>query len=362
VFTVVQYGKEVGLPPVQALNNVAIINGKLSMSGASMLALGYKHGVTAEFKQEDEKGCEILFEREGHKPYTSTFTIEDADKAQLGDRDKDGKLKTSSVWYKYTSTMLKWRAVAKGMRMIAPDVLAGVYTKDEIVNIPTSSTDVIQNDTLDISDEPENVAQKDTPNEETQVADKITQPQMKRLHALMNEKGVAPFRDGFKAFLSTFEDSGIDATGSAKDLSKDFASSLVGDFDKYARTFFGSDKSKTYLDSTWKELDRKTKTQVIAGMKTLIKGGESFPLEVKDDTPDTMVNDWFALMLTAVKNQETNRVADAGEKKGMSAEEVKETLEDLGMKPEVVNKAETPKEEKKEAPKQETKKDDLLDF
>jgi hypothetical protein len=361
VFTVVQYGKEVGLPPVQALNNVAIINGKLSMSGASMLALGYKHGVTAEFKQEDEKGCIIVFEREGHKPYTSTFTIEDADKAQLGDRDKDGKLKTSSVWYKYTSTMLKWRAVAKGMRMIAPDVLAGVYTKDEIVNIPDSisSTDSIQNDTVDISDEPEKVAQKDTPKEEAQPPDNtkdcITGPQMKRLHALMAEKGVAPFREGFKQFLSTLIETPLT---SAKEIPKDLAGELMSDFDKYARTFFGSDNSQTYLNKTWQEIKREDRAATIAGMKTLVKGGESFPLEVKDDTPDTMINDWFALMLTAIKNQEINRTADAGEKKGMSAEEVKDTLEDLGMKPEVVDKAEVPKENKEQPKKQ----DDLLDF
>jgi hypothetical protein len=247
------------------------------------------------------------------------------------------------------------------MRMIAPDVLAGVYTKDEIVNIPDSisSTDSIQNDTVDISDEPEKVAQKDTPKEEAQPPDNtkdcITGPQMKRLHALMAEKGVAPFREGFKQFLSTLIETPLT---SAKEIPKDLAGELMSDFDKYARTFFGSDNSQTYLNKTWQEIKREDRAATIAGMKTLVKGGESFPLEVKDDTPDTMINDWFALMLTAIKNQEINRTADAGEKKGMSAEEVKDTLEDLGMKPEVVDKAEVPKENKEQPKKQ----DDLLDF
>jgi len=358
IFTVVQYGKEVGLPPVQALNNVAIINGKLSMSGASMLALGYKHGVTAEFKKEDKDGCIILFEREGHKPYTSEFTIDDAETAGLGDRHKDGEkkgqLKESSVWYKYTKTMLKWRAVAQGMRMIAPDILAGVYTQDEIVNIESA-----ENNTADIADVPEPVAQNDTPKEEVQVPEvaddsKISDGQMKRLHALMAEKGITPFREGFKLFLLTFEGTGMTPDKpSATQITKEFASELVGDFDKYASMFFATPKSKTYLDGVFISLKRELKATVITGMKTMVKGGDSFPLNVTDDTPDSMINDWFNLMITALKNQEANRIADAGEAKGMTVPEVVETLDELGMNPEVKEEAVPTKEE----PKQETQED-----
>jgi len=363
VFTVVQFGKEVGLPPVQALNNIAIINGKLSMSGASMLALGYRHGVTAEFTQEDEKGCVIVFSREGHKPYTSEFTIIDAEKAGLGDRDASGNLKKSSVWYKYTKTMLKWRAVAQGMRIVAPDILAGVYTADEIQNIGDDCF-VAQNDTLDISDPQPTSAQKDTPEVETEAQvetdnqQKITDNQMTCLHAMISEKGVGPFREGFKMFLLTFDDTGMKAAPltSAKDMNKSFATELIGNFDKYARTFFSSEKSNAYLNSTWTGLNKKSKGAVIAGMKTLVKGGESFPLQVKDDTSDAMVNDWFALMLTAVYNQEHNRIVDVGEEKGMTTGEVVETLEELGMNPEVKTKTEVPKQEKK----QELPKDDFF--
>lgn len=366
IYTVVQYGKEIGLPPVQALNNVAIINGKLSMSGASMLALGYKHGVKAKFLQEDNESCRIQFTREGYEPYISEFTIKDAETANLGDRDKaTGKLKPSSVWFKYTKTMLKWRAVAQGMRMIAPDVLAGVYTQDEIVNI----TDVTLNDTADIADTPEHVAQKDTPKEEaqpTEVVDdsKITEGQMKRLHALIAEKGVTPFREGFKLFLLTFDGTGMTPDKpSATELDKEFTSTLLADFKKYASMFFASPKSRTYLDGVFGGLERKAKAQVIAGMKSMVEGGSSFPIEVKDDTPDKMISDWFGLMITALSNQEQNRVAEAGKEKGMSTDEVVDTLQELGMEPEVVDRTEVPKETKKEEPKQEKKEDDeFLNF
>ena len=136
VFTIVQYGREVGLSPVVSLNNVAIIKGKLSMSGASMLALAMKHGVKATVEEETNEVCSILFERDGFQPYRSTFTIEDADHAELL-KQEDGKIKHEG-WRKYPSQMLRWRAVSKGLKVVAPDILAGVYTEEEIEGIEVS--------------------------------------------------------------------------------------------------------------------------------------------------------------------------------------------------------------------------------
>jgi hypothetical protein len=351
VFTIVQFGREVGLSPVVALNNVAVISGKLSMSGASMLALACKHGVRADFKLETEEKCVINFTREGFPDYSSEFTMEDAKKADL--------LK-SDAWAKYPKVMLRWRAVAQGLRIVAPDILAGVYTEDEIRNIEPS-TPSVQDDTPTVSE-----TVPETVQEEAEVSDipeeTITEGQMKRLHVLMNEKGVTPFKDGFKLFLLTFDGTGMSPDKpSATQLTKEFASVLVGDFTKYASMFFASPKSVSYLDKAFGVLKRGAKASVIAGMKTMVKGGDSLPITIKEDTPDTMVTDWFVLLRTALTNQEENRIVDEGKKRGMSVDEVVDTLDELGMNPEV--KEEIKPEETKEEPKeQESKKDDLMPF
>lgn len=327
VFTIIQFGKEVGLSPVVALNNVAVISGKLSMSGASMLALACKHGVKATIVKEEKDGAIVDFEREGFPPYRSEFTEQDAIDAGLLERDKDGKIK-SDVWRKYTKIMLRWRAVAQGLRIIAPDVLAGVYTEEEIRSI--------QNDTPDPEVSPEECAQNDTP---TQVPDKsddlITEGQMKRLHVLMGETGLIPFKVMFKEYLTQFDGHGMDENSpSATQINKKFASDMIRNFHQFATQFF-ADSEQSRLVDEFATLPKKQRVDVIDKVKALIKDGATIKCSIKDETPDTVIRDWFVLVLSTLRNQLHNKVVDDGKKKGMSVDEVVDELEGLGMKPEV---------------------------
>lgn len=122
-FAIVEYGFELGVPPMMALKNINIISGQLACNGQLMLSLAMQKGVTYEVQKEDDKGCKIVFHRQGHKDYTAEFTEKDAQAAGLLGKDN---------WKKYAKDMYFWRAVVKGIRRIAPDAAMGMYTPDEI--------------------------------------------------------------------------------------------------------------------------------------------------------------------------------------------------------------------------------------
>lgn len=144
-YCIVQYGYEHGVGPMTALQNINFISGKPVANGQIMLAKAYEKGVTVEVKREDETGCEILFKRPGHPDYLSAFTVDDAEAAGLLSKDN---------WRKYPKDMYYWRAVAKGIRRIAPDAMMGAYTPDELadakpVDIPAEPLEV-ETEAIDI--------------------------------------------------------------------------------------------------------------------------------------------------------------------------------------------------------------------
>lgn len=123
-YAIVQYGHELGIPPMMALKNINIISGQLACNAQLMLSMAMSRGVTYKVIAETDKGATIEFKR-GDITYVATFNEEDAKAAGLTGKDN---------WKKYARDMYFWRASAKGIRRIAPDAVLGLYTKDEISN------------------------------------------------------------------------------------------------------------------------------------------------------------------------------------------------------------------------------------
>lgn len=123
-YAIVQYGHELGIPPMMALKNINIISGQLACNAQLMLSMAMSRGVTYKVITETDKGATIEFRR-GDITYTATFNEADAQAAGLTGKDN---------WRKYARDMYFWRAAAKGIRRIAPDAVLGLYTKDEISN------------------------------------------------------------------------------------------------------------------------------------------------------------------------------------------------------------------------------------
>lgn len=123
-YAIVQYGHELGIGPMMSLQSINIIQGKPAASGQLMLSLAVSRGVTFQVEEETEERCVINFQR-GATTYRAIFTLEDAKRAGLAGKDN---------WKKWPTEMLFWRAVAKGVRRIAPESVMGLYTPDEISN------------------------------------------------------------------------------------------------------------------------------------------------------------------------------------------------------------------------------------
>lgn len=118
----IQAGAEIGIPPFAALTGIHIISGKPTI-GAGLIAARVKGSGKYDYKviQQDEKACSIDFYQGKEKIGNSTFTIEDAKKAQTKNIDKHPK------------NMLFARAISNGVKWYCPDVFAGpVYVVGEI--------------------------------------------------------------------------------------------------------------------------------------------------------------------------------------------------------------------------------------
>lgn len=125
VLIAMQMGLEVGLSPMQSIQNIAVINGRPSIWGDSMLALCQNH---RDFESIDEnlssheKGVCIV-KRRGMEAQRREFTVADAQKAGLW--GKQGPWQTSPA------RMLKLRARAFALRDTFADALRGLQSAEE---------------------------------------------------------------------------------------------------------------------------------------------------------------------------------------------------------------------------------------
>ncbi len=138
VFVALQWGHELGLTPMVAVNNIAVINGKPTLSADIMCAVvkrSPEYGGIKWIEMSDTKAeCEItrILPNGEKETQRSCFTIEDAEKAGLTGKD---------VWKKYRKRMLKHRCLSYGLKDMFPDLLAGLYDPEEMESVQTTTTE-----------------------------------------------------------------------------------------------------------------------------------------------------------------------------------------------------------------------------
>lgn len=121
----VQAGLELGLGPVQALQSVAVINGRPVIYGDTALALAMAHPDFLDIVEEVEGGvATCVVKRRGRSDTKRTFSEADAKKAGLW-----GK---SGPWTQYPSRMLQMRARSFALRDSFPDAIKGVGIAEEV--------------------------------------------------------------------------------------------------------------------------------------------------------------------------------------------------------------------------------------
>ena len=129
VLVCVQWGCEIGLAPLQALQNIAVINGKPSIYGDAAMALVQASSVCEDVEEYFEgEGTPnpiavCVARRKGRKPVTVKFGIDDAKRAGLWGKQ--------GPWSMYPKRMMQMRARGFALRDAFPDVLRGLITSEE---------------------------------------------------------------------------------------------------------------------------------------------------------------------------------------------------------------------------------------
>ncbi len=189
-----QLGAELGLPPMAAIQNIAVINGRPSLWGDAQLAVCRATGELEAFTEWYEQGGKKLtrnpqtftddttavcvVKRRGMEPMESAFSVADAKRAKLWGKQ--------GPWTEYPHRMLRNRARSYALRDTFGDALRGLLSSDEASdapyvvqseNLPTGSLDLAieesqeapsqphREEPIDIHPEPQ---PGEIPNEETE--------------------------------------------------------------------------------------------------------------------------------------------------------------------------------------------------
>lgn len=143
VLVALQMGLELGLKPMQAIQNIAVINGRPSLWGDAMLAVcrqapGFE--MFTEEYNELTKTWTCTAKRKNEPPVVRTFSAEDAKTAGL--LNKDGPWKT------YPKRMIQMRARGFALRDTFSDVLRGIIIREEAQDMPEEKRDYSEYKTL----------------------------------------------------------------------------------------------------------------------------------------------------------------------------------------------------------------------
>jgi len=131
VMVAMQMGAEIGLSPIQALQNIAVINGKPCVYGDAALAvvIGSPSYISHRewFEGSVSEGNLTAFcavTRRHSEEYIKSFSMDEANKA--------GLWKKPGVWQQYPTRMLQMRARAFAIRDKFADALRGINVREEV--------------------------------------------------------------------------------------------------------------------------------------------------------------------------------------------------------------------------------------
>jgi len=137
VFVAVQLGLELGLPPMQAIQNIAVINGRPTVWGNAALGICRSTGLLEDIDEhaegkpyEDDFAWVCTITRRGQAtPVERRFSVADAKRAGLW--AKRGYQNKPTPWVLYPDRMLQMRARGFALRDAFSDALCGLNIAEE---------------------------------------------------------------------------------------------------------------------------------------------------------------------------------------------------------------------------------------
>jgi len=152
IMLAVQLGSEVGLRPMQSLQNIAVINGRPCVWGDALPGLCKASPVYDDIIESWENADDpdrltavCTAKRHGSTPVTARFSTMDAKRAGLWTKP--------GPWQTYPRRMLQMRARSFALRDAFPDVLKGLIAVEEALDNHTGA-DQLPPPTIDAIAEP----------------------------------------------------------------------------------------------------------------------------------------------------------------------------------------------------------------
>lgn len=119
-----QAGREIGLQPIEALNSLYFVNGKVAMYGEAVPMQIMRAGHQIKWGKCDKNEATVTITRgDNGNEMTQTFTMAEA--VERG-------YTNNPIYKKYPENMLKWRVLGMVAKFIAPDALRGIGIKEDM--------------------------------------------------------------------------------------------------------------------------------------------------------------------------------------------------------------------------------------
>jgi len=138
IMLAVQLGSEIGLRPMQSLQNIAVVNGRPAVWGDALPGLCKASPVyddlieTWEHEDDPDRLTAVcIAKRHGAAPVTARFSTMDAKRAGLWTKP--------GPWQTYPRRMLQMRARSFALRDAFPDVLKGLIAVEEALDNHTGT-------------------------------------------------------------------------------------------------------------------------------------------------------------------------------------------------------------------------------
>lgn len=177
LLSIMLMARELGIPPMQALTSMSVIQGKVEVSPRLMNMMIRKAGHKLKIEESTNAICRITGTRSDTKEeYTASFSIEEARTA--------GLVRSGGGWEKYSSDMLFARCLSRLARRLFADVISSAYVEGEISDDGGTKSADLRTESLDKPEQPHG---KNVQIEEAEVV-KVPQMTVEEFVAKLKEK------------------------------------------------------------------------------------------------------------------------------------------------------------------------------
>jgi hypothetical protein len=185
---IIMQGMEIGVPPMQSIQLLAMINGRITAHSEAVPGILWAKGFKIrewftgnEMADDWTAHCELT--RPGGEKIEGSYSVADAKKAGLWDQSPTktsyGRTKPNdSAWYRFPKRMLKARALGFAGKDGGADALKGIQIRDEADDVATirDMRDVTpaKPPALELPDIPDEAPDTETSEARTSIAEAIS--------------------------------------------------------------------------------------------------------------------------------------------------------------------------------------------